>query len=74
VYVRHQIGIDPADHAGVHIIDLKQVVDRRIAGNLTAVDEIPQSPIHTLHKKTTPTLTSHSATGISLFSDWLLLL
>ena len=41
----HQVGIDPANLAGVHISDLKKVVDRRITCSSAAVDHMPHPPI-----------------------------
>ena len=42
---QHQIRIDPADHAGDHISDLKEVVDVRITCSTPAVDYLPYLPI-----------------------------
>ena len=39
--VRHQISINPADDACIHISDLKQVVDTGITGSSAAVDHLP---------------------------------
>ena len=43
--VGHQICIDPADYACIHITDLEQVVDLRVTGTTTAVDHLPYPPI-----------------------------
>ncbi len=43
--VRHQISVDPADHARIHIGDLKEVVDLRVTGSTAAVDHLPHPPI-----------------------------
>ena len=40
----NQVGIDPADHAGIHIGDLEQVVNARVSGSTTAVDQLPHPP------------------------------
>ena len=34
--VRHQISVDPADHPGIHLGDLEEVVDARITGSANA--------------------------------------
>ena len=41
----HQISVDPTDHPGVHISDLKEVVDLRVSGSSAAVDHLPHPPI-----------------------------
>ena len=40
-----KVGVDPADHAGVHISDLKDVMDLRVTGTTAAVDHLAHSPI-----------------------------
>ena len=40
----HKVGIDPADHAGVHISDLKEVVDLGVAGTACAIDHLAHPP------------------------------
>ena len=41
----HQISIEPADQAGVHIGDLNEVVDPRITGSANPVDHLPHPRI-----------------------------
>ena len=43
--VRHQISVDPADHAQIHIGDLGQVVDAQITGSSTAVNDLTHPPV-----------------------------
>ncbi len=39
----HQIDIEPADHTGVHIINLKEVVNLRITGGSAEMDYLSLS-------------------------------
>ena len=43
--MRHQISVDPPDHAGINISDLEEVVETRITGSTTAVQHLPHPPI-----------------------------
>ena len=39
----HQIDIDPADHTGVHISDLKEIVNPLITGSSAEIDYLSLS-------------------------------
>ena len=41
----HKVGVDPANHACVHISDLKEVVDLGVAGTAPAIDHLAHPPI-----------------------------
>lgn len=49
LYISLDIGIDPADDAGVHISHLKQAVDLRITGTAFAEDDLSHPPIALAH-------------------------
>ena len=42
-HMGHQIDIDPADHTGVHISDLKEVVNPLITGSSAEMDYLSPS-------------------------------
>ena len=41
----HKVGVHPADHASVHISDLKEVVNLRVTGTTSEVDHPAHLPI-----------------------------
>ena len=41
----HKIGVDPPNFAGVHVSDLKEVVDTRVTGGTTAMDDMTHPPV-----------------------------
>ena len=49
LYISLDIGIDPADDAGVHISHLRQAVDLRITGTAFAEDDLSHPPIALAH-------------------------
>ncbi len=56
---RHQISVDPADHAGIHISDLEKVVDARITGSFNWSTSAAHTNDETLLVIHSPQLAKH---------------
>ncbi|MGE4581737.1 MAG: hypothetical protein AAEC03_05245 [Synechococcus sp.] len=40
-----KVRVDPADQAGVHVCDLKELVDLRVTGTTSSIDDLSHPPI-----------------------------